>query len=268
MNYKLDIELSPELEPYRAAIEATIQPYIRIKLTENDSPKLWQSKFGGLPYLPKDFEYPKSNDGEYLHLLAQINFAEVPSIDSLPKKGILQFYLANDEGYGFDFKYPWDFKQLTKQDKFRVIYFAEIDKQNLVTDFSFLPSVDNDNFPINGCCVLEFDLDHEPISVNDYRFDILPPYEGEAQKLYNEYQDRFGEGHKLLGYPDWEQDDPRTYCSPAQEPYILLLQIDSDTDLSNIDIEWGDFGIGSFLIQQSALEKLDFSTVVYNWDCG
>ena len=68
MSYKLDIELSEALEPYRSAIEATIKPYIKIELTNNDKPTWWQSKFGGMPYMPKDFEYPKSKAGEYLYL--------------------------------------------------------------------------------------------------------------------------------------------------------------------------------------------------------
>ena len=33
MNYKLDLELSEKLEPYRSAITATIKPYVKIKLT-------------------------------------------------------------------------------------------------------------------------------------------------------------------------------------------------------------------------------------------
>ena len=60
MSYKLEAELFEELEPYRNAIEATIKPYIKIELTDNNKPNWWQSKFGGLPYMPKSFEYPKS----------------------------------------------------------------------------------------------------------------------------------------------------------------------------------------------------------------
>lgn len=121
MNYKLNVELSEALEPYRSATEATIKPYIKIELTDNNKPTLWQSKFGGLPYMPKNFKYPKSNDGKYLYLLAQINFAEVPRLEGLPAKGILQFYIAADEDfYGCDFDAPFN------QNKFRVIYFPEV----------------------------------------------------------------------------------------------------------------------------------------------
>ncbi len=74
MNYKLDVSLSPKLEKYRDRIESTIKPYIEITI-ENNEPANWcHSKFGGLPYLPKGFEYPKTPDGNWFFLLAQINF--------------------------------------------------------------------------------------------------------------------------------------------------------------------------------------------------
>lgn len=38
MDYRLDVELSPELEVYRSEIETTIKPYIKIDLTENKKP--------------------------------------------------------------------------------------------------------------------------------------------------------------------------------------------------------------------------------------
>ncbi len=40
MSDQLNVELSPELEPYREAIEATIKPYIEIKLTDNNNPTI------------------------------------------------------------------------------------------------------------------------------------------------------------------------------------------------------------------------------------
>ena len=166
MNYKLDLELSEKLEPYRSAIEATIEPYIKIKSTDCDTPTWWQSKFGGLPYLPKGFEYPKSSDGEYLYLLAQINFTEVPHLEGFPDRGILQFYVAADEDfYGLDFDNP------TKQDKFRIVYFPDVSLQedNLIVDFSFLPPIKKDDWlmPFEGCCALSFELALGVISLND-----------------------------------------------------------------------------------------------------
>ena len=48
----------------------------------------------------------------------------------------------------------------------------------------------------------------------------------------------------------------------------LLLQIDSMRDEENgYSILWGDCGVCNFFIARADLEKLDFSRVLYNWDC-
>ena len=266
MNYKLDVELSPELETYKDKIEATIKPYIEIKLTDNNKPTWWQSKFGGLPYIPKGFEYPKSFANEYLYLLAQINFAEVPHLEYFPDKGILQFYItADEEFYGADFDHP------KTQDRFRVIYFADGDlkEDNLVTDFSFLPSITNKwVMPFQGCCQVTFSKKLAPISPGDYQFDLFPLYEKDYQEIAEEYWDKFSiDKHKIGGYPDFTQNDPREFCDRDEEPSILLFQIDSD-DSKTINICWGDVGIANFFIKKAHLKKLDFSDVLYNWDCG
>lgn len=268
MNYKLDVELSEALEPYRSAIEATIEPYIKIELTDNNRPTLWQSKFGDLPYIPKDFEYPTSNDGSYLYLLAQINFAEVPKLEGLPDKGILQFYIAaNDDFYGCNFDNPFD------RDKFRVIYFPEVDLEidNLLTDFSFLPELESEDLllPFKGCCAVKFHLDTAPISAADYQLDFFTLWNNnELDAKFEEYWDKFDSaGHKLLGYPCFTQEDPRPNFS-EDEPYILLFQIDSDANNNGFEIMWGDNGIANFFIKRSHLEKLDFTQILYNWDCG
>jgi len=264
MNYKLDVELSKELEPYRSAIEATIKPYVKIELTDNNEPTWWQSKFGGFPYMPKDFDYPKSNDGEYLHLLAQINLAEVPNIESLPGKGILQFYLADDEIWGLNED------NANSPDKFMVIYFPDLsyEEQDLITNFDFIPKKTIFCLPWDGCTSIKFKIDYAPITLDDYKFDIFEIYDYSSRvtKLHDEYWEKFNRPkHKLLGYPNSVQGDPRYYL-PKDNQYILLLQIDSDEFNKNFNIMWGDAGIGNFFIDRLDLEKLDFSKVLYNWD--
>ena len=39
-------------------------------------------------------------------------------------------------------------------------------------------------------------------------------------------------------------------------------------EAKDINIMWGDVGTGCFLIPRSNLKNLDFSRVVYNYDCG
>ncbi|MEL6579758.1 MAG: DUF1963 domain-containing protein [Cyanobacteria bacterium J06621_12] len=47
----------------------------------------------------------------------------------------------------------------------------------------------------------------------------------------------------------------------------LLFQMDSVRSEA-IDITWADGGIANFFIKRSHLQKLNFTQVLYNWDCG
>lgn len=53
-------------------LEKNKKPMIKIKVSD-DKPSLFQSKFGGLPYLPKDKEVPRDKENRQFTLLAQIN---------------------------------------------------------------------------------------------------------------------------------------------------------------------------------------------------
>lgn len=97
------IEKKESLADYNKLIQSTIKPYIKIDAKpESDLPP-WQSKFGGTPYMPEGVVWPQMSDGSDLHLLAQINFGEVPALDPFPQKGILQFWLGVNDLYGLDF---------------------------------------------------------------------------------------------------------------------------------------------------------------------
>ncbi|MEG4207599.1 YwqG family protein [Microcoleus sp. Pol7_A1] len=275
MNYKLEFPLSPELEKYRDRIEATIKPYIEIKIQNNDSVNWWQSKFGGLPYLPKGFEYPKTADGKYLFFLAQINFSEVPPLDSFPEQGILQFYIADDEPYGLEFGNSADVDNSTVEDRFKIMYFPQPDfkVENLITNYDFLP--EPELFPISGCCSLQFTKKYAPISTSDYQCTEILGSEIDELFMNHEIEDEYLKissfwGHKIGGYPDFVQNDVREYSSKYDREHkseILLFQMDTERN-DTIYIKWGDMGIGNFFINESALRQLDFSKVLYNWDCG
>ncbi|MEG3928055.1 MULTISPECIES: DUF1963 domain-containing protein [unclassified Microcoleus] len=275
MNYKLECPLSPELEKYRDRIEATIKPYIEIQTQNNDEVNWWQSKFGGLPYLPKGFEYPKTCDGKYLFLLAQLNFDEIPPLDGFPDRGILQFYIADDDLYGLNLDNSANADNHTIEDQFKIIYFPHPDfrVENIITNYDFLP--EPEYFPVQGCYGLQFTKKYAPISTNDYQFTELLGSEIEELFMNSEIEDEYLEisqavGHKIGGYPDFTQEDVRKYSSNPdhkQKLDILLLQMDTDCN-ERVDIMWGDTGIGNFFIDESALRELDFTEVLYNWDCA
>ncbi len=264
--YRLDVELPDELLPFKDNIESTIKPYLEIKARRQNNLALWQSKFGGLPYLPKGVAYPRDSKGVPLFLLAQINFAECPKLETFPEAGILEFYISDKDVYGISFD------DLTRQDSFRIQYFPEViqDESHLLTDFGFLPRPNI--LPFEASCSLTYTSQHAPISVYDYQFgkNILgkdvPEWSEEVLSIARPYEELFPSlGHKISGYPYFTQTDPRHDKKYKGEDYTLLFQMDTDYEAG---IMWGDAGVGNFFIREPDLQRRDFSKVLYSWDCG
>ena len=86
--------------------------------------------------------------------------------------------------------------------------------------------------------------------------------ERDQDYLYDQLQST---GHRLLGYPCFEQYDPRGENSPYD---TLLFQLDSDWTEDDDYVMWGDAGVGNFFIRREDLENRDFSRIFYTWDCG
>ena len=270
-------------------LEKNKKPMIKISLSD-DKPTLFQSKFGGVPYLPKDVEAPKDKANRQLTLLAQINIEELPKNNIYPmKKGMLQFWILNDDVLGLDY-------DTHLGDGFKIIYYKDIDKS--VTEEEVLekykPYKDEDSyFPVEGEFSLSFKLTDGYFSDSNDDFreivdremkkfydenkekysDILKIYDKENQLNYWEIWDileedkkigerLFGAGHKIGGFPDFTQSDIRE----VGDYEILLLQIDSEGTEKN-EIMWGDCGIANFFIRKKDLKELNFEKVIYNWDC-
>ena len=68
------------------------------------------------------------------------------------------------------------------------------------------------------------------------------------------------------GYPAFAQEDPRSEEDGAEYD-TLLLQIDSEIR-GRQRIMWADSGVCHFFISRDNLRRLDFSDVLYHWDCG
>ena len=271
-------------------LEKNKKPMIEISLSD-EKPNLFQSKFGGVPYLPKNVEVPKNKENQQLTLLAQINIEELPKNNIYPmKEGILQFWILNDDVLGLDY-------DTHLGDGFKIIYYKDIDKS--VTEEEVLekykPYKDEDSyFPVEGEFSLSFKLTDGYCTASDDRFSKLfvkeiEKFEKEKGEEYKEIFEKyrknnlgynicydfyeifeedknlndklFGAGHKIGGYPDYTQNDIRD-----EEYEILLLQIDSEETEKN-EIIWGDCGIANFFIREKDLKELNFDKVIYNWDC-
>jgi len=252
--------LPKDLLPFEPQIKGSVKPFIRITAQPNAETGLLQSKFGSQPYWPKAEDYPKDAKGNPLHLLAQINWAEVPPITGFPEKGLLQFYVADDAMYGMNLD------DLADQANFRVVYFAAFDESTALTDFSFLDTPKD--FPLTQAFALHFEEKQAPVAPEDIAFEQV--FESSPYGFFEQFDEAVKEeymalataqGHKIGGYAHFTQEDPR-FWEEGYEAYQLLLQIDSEGE----GINWGDRGIANFFIKPDDLQALDFSKVLYHWD--
>lgn len=275
------------------------KPRLGLKPVRAENISVFDSKLGGVPYFPKEMEYPKVFEGYFagnpLRLLAQLNFECLPRVEGFPDKGILQFFAGcdGDDVIGAEFDDHFD------QNGFRVIYHENIidDTSKLISEAD-MPRFDNeeDYYPFSGEFLLTAgEARYAPVSTADYRFEpavveafnelfgdnITGMYvtkdgeRGMAQtdrQLYDAvYQVRGQSGSCIGGYPFFTQDDPRRYDSECAKCDITLFQLDSELSENGKyedEIMWGDIGVGNFFISSEALAKRDFSRVLYTWDCG
>lgn len=252
------------MEPFRDKLLETKQPFIRVVAGPAGSPALWASKVGGQPYLPKGTPLPTAPDGSALIFLAQINFAEMPALAPFPEKGIVQFFIHNDDLYGMDFD------DGENPDTFRVLFHPEVVQDKALLENKFPPVEDEEDLLPHHpeeSYPLRFEADEEVAGMTDYRFH--QHFGGDFFRQFGEQEwyvtDEFGksvrpQGHKIGGYAYFTQDDPRR----AEDPMLLLFQLDSDEDM---DLMWGDMGVGHFFIREKDLVARDFSRVLYDWDC-
>lgn len=270
-----------DIEKIAEYISTTLPPTECIKLTAQSSDTLtvFDTKLGGIPYLPKNATYPVGT-GKYanrpLRLLAQLNFAQLPHINNFPTEGILQFFCSSDND---DAMYGLDLESETacQQNGFRVIYYPNIiTDESLLTPENEMPQIEGEQvFPFDEQFALQAEKTIATASHTDFRAEatILKAIEATTGKKYNSLYELTDEQHDLVcntfksegilinGYPHFTQDDPR-YNEAYAKHTICLLQIDSDDD-----IMWGDMGVANFFIEPEKLKKLDFSNVLYNWDC-
>ncbi|GJM31508.1 MAG: hypothetical protein DHS20C18_05090 [Saprospiraceae bacterium] len=251
-----------ELLPFKEQLLATKQPFIEIIPAETAPEHPWQSKFGGNPYLPKGTEFPRDPEGRHLFFLAQINFEEVPEFAPFPAKGMLQFYIADDELFGQNPDQP------KEQHRFRVLYFPETitDTSQLQSDFSFLPEYGELPVYPGQSYGMIFEMSREIVPFTDYQFahhfseDFFAQFGEKQWEVLGLYQEEVSsEGHKIGGYAHFAQEDFRS----PENPLVLLFQMDTDVEMESM---WGDMGTANFFIDEADLKQLDFSKVLYHWD--
>lgn len=265
-------------------LEKEIELSIRLKTTSKAADGVGASRFGGVPDLPAEIDWPtwegiktgskwRKCEGGPLGFLAQINLASLPNVATgLPRSGMLYFfYDIEAQPWGFD---PQD------RDGHRVIYSSRATE-------SLAPRTaprNLDGHPFQSVkleAFAELLLPDIPESV-----DIAPEDMDAYQSLRDALIGRWGETHhRLLGYPQIIQNDMRSECqlvsngiycgdgTADHDPraaallrdsadWRLLLQIDSDED--GPGWMWGDAGRLYYWIRRQDLAALNF---LKTWLC-
>ena len=244
------------------------------------APTIFDSKVGGLPYWDPEKTYPTDSNGKKMFLLAQINFDQDKAESPLPQSGMLQFFIGGEEMYGLDLDHP------SEQKDWRIVYHEKVDASVTAeaVEAMGIPSNNGDDeevdSPVFRSCVFRLVKKETWLTPDHWeRFDELTlevakdlfgetdaesanEVFGEDQYALLEEEYFYSENSQLLGHPFFTQEDAREEGSRYN---TLLFQLDSET-VDDV-VMWGDSGVGNFFINAEDLKRLDFSNVLYNWDC-
>lgn len=261
---------------------------IYIKAEKVDDLSLEESKFGGFPFVPLGGAIPTNAEGNQLALLAQINCAQLPENNMYPSDGWLQIWCLEDEMYGFCSD------TIQPETNQKVLYIpAGTQGEPLERVVAMYQPYTNEECPLwfvddQGAIWgmrLSFTHGQQGITYSDGRFRDLfldrwnKRYPEQAVENFYDLPDEIFENmvdshdgpdcaHQLGGYPYFTQYDPRYEFDSAElAKYTeVLFQIDSQFD-TKWDLCWGDAGVRNLFISRENLEALDFSDLLYNFDC-
>ncbi len=227
-----------------------------------------KSRFGGAPVS----DAPLDSQGKPMRLLAAIYCSEIDHVPDLPARGLLQFFIADNKTLGMDREDP------TAQKDFRVIF---TENEEGIPQPEPEGGYDNRHFPVKGTFQIQFAPLLCALTEHDYRFyevmnrhlleagaPSLADLRREDPGLAYDVQRRFfGDGHKIGGYPDFCQEDPRAQREDLRKFDTLLLQIDNHVDdREYVVIGGGEGGVINFFIPRENLKNKDFSQILYWWD--
>ena len=259
---------------------AQTKTFTKITLAE-DELKITDSKVMGLPYIPKGAEIPQTANGDKMMMIAQINCDDLQGLADFPQKGILQFFVLNDE----DGLLGLDFDNQTVQDSFRVIYHEKIEEfydenelKSIYNPYNFEESYITNN---NESYKMNFELTSEKERFENMFYDIFTTICKKKElkqtqedwlyrKLLNFMQYSKNYYSQCDGFAFFTQEDPREYNEEYKKFDTVLFQLNSEFDENtrNWKVCIGDAGVINFFINREKLKNKDFSEILYNWDCS
>ncbi|MGG0667016.1 DUF1963 domain-containing protein [Lederbergia citrisecunda] len=241
-------EIPELLKEHENLIKSTFRYSNEISFKREET-KPWDSKLGGCPYLKRNEDYPIDEDGNPMLFLAQINLADLENLDELPEKGLLQFFVVNDDMVGLEdpilVKYIEDYEE---------------NEEQLVKKHPYENDEYNWNLPFSHSGKMYFTSREMPMSssLDLFREIFMNKLsEVEYEKLSD---DCYSSDSRIGGYPYFVQNDDIGF----DDGDFLLLQLDIDEECG---IMFGDSGNCVISIPKDALKNRDFSKVVYDWQC-
>ncbi|MBN2825838.1 MAG: DUF1963 domain-containing protein, partial [Campylobacterales bacterium] len=198
---------------------------IKINLKADDDVTLGDSKFGGNPHLPSDFEWPLNDEGIPLPCLAQFNLAQLPPNNLIHNQGMLYFF--------YDIvKLPWGFEEDYKS--FAVCY-----SNTKVDELEIVPTPEEaygDFMPFEQRKIA-FEITESLPSLESDLIDLSSSPENAFDILYD-LKELFPEAprHQMFGHPYIVQNDGMDEDSKecvgeyfpevleSNEPWYLLFQ--------------------------------------------
>ncbi|MEP5935588.1 MAG: YwqG family protein [Winogradskyella arenosi] len=256
-----------ELEKYLPNIEPLVRPVIELELkpTAENSIKNFDSKIGGKPSLPKDYDWPKTSKQKSMSFIAQLNITDIKKHDEenlFPSDGIISFfYCADQQAWGFD---PKD------KNSFKVIYFnssQELQKADFPTDLEsesifkpnvikFTKSLSIPTWDDDSIIGLIEDED------SDNYFEVSHGAENQILGYANNIQNTMELECQLVtnglycGDPSGYNDPRRKELESGQKDWVLLLQVGSEDE--DTGMMWGDLGRIYFWIKKQDLKEKNF----------
>lgn len=241
--------------------EYTQKECYRFEIEEDVTPGIMDDKIGGIPYMPKDEEYPLDKNGRPMILLVQINLENI-ELENYPRKGILEIFIDRECDWPCDYKVKY-FKNITE----------------CKTDF---PDLDFENYIYEKPLKIKLVKDVEHLPMSDFRFyDVMSYvieqvtgfvlYDEEIDDFFEEFETEiYDEMEKINtfagnigGYADFTQDDPRP-IKGNEDKLESLIKVDSNLGHG---IMIGDSGIIFSFISEKDLKNGDFENAIVDWDC-
>jgi len=216
--------------PHLEYLRKIAKPRVDIELVD-DEPTAVCSRFGGEPFVPRDFKWPAHDIGEY-RFLGQINFAEIQDAPPiLPRSGLLSLFYAYDE----DGECFWG------DDGYVLGFFWDDFGNHAIASSPSTETPAARRIRLTG----SIDIPRHPELRKDWPFDEDALYElADAIDANREY---------LLGYPSF---NTLAYDPTPGPEWISLLTVGS---LDEFDWCWHDGDTLMVFIEPAMLERKDFS---------